>query len=186
MRRQGGRKRAGRTEYKLTEQAKASFIVRRSDGEEGKDGEDNFNFNKHCKKERGKWNEKSKVITKILGIFAGFVLVATTLGNDSVTVNAAEVESATEVSGASVSDANEKRQWKRPLAAHQTVMKRQKSRKERRNLKRERRMSRKQPPKIMRKVQKAGQESESAAVTPKRGQKQRRLKQRQLLRLQRK
>ena len=52
---------------------KASFIVRRSDGEEGKDGEDNFNFNKHCKKERGKWNEKSKVITKILGIFAGFL-----------------------------------------------------------------------------------------------------------------
>ena len=106
------------------------------------------------KKERGKWNEKGKVITKILGIFAGFCSGCYYVRNDSVTVNAAEVESATEVSSASASDANEKRQWKRPLQLHPTVMKRQKSRKERRNLKRERRISRKQPPKIMRKVQK--------------------------------
>ena len=72
MRRQGGRKEREEQNINLQSRRKASFIVRRSDGEEGKDGEDNFNFNKHCKKERGKWNEKGKVITKILGIFAGF------------------------------------------------------------------------------------------------------------------
>ena len=72
MRRQGGRKEREEQNINIQSRCKTSFIVRRSDGEAEKDGEDNFDFNKHCKKERGKWNEKGKVITKILGIFAGF------------------------------------------------------------------------------------------------------------------
>ena len=50
MRRQGGRKEREEQNINIQSRHKASFIVRRSDGEEGKDGEDNFN--KHCKKER--------------------------------------------------------------------------------------------------------------------------------------
>lgn len=158
MRRQGGRKEREERNINLQSRRKASFIVRRSDGEAEKDGEDNFDFNKHCKKRGESGMKRAKSLQRFWAFLLVFVLVATTLGNDSVTVNAAEVESATEVSSASASDANEKRQWKRPLQLHQTVMKRQKSRKERRNLKRERRMSRKQPPKIMRKVQKRDRE----------------------------
>lgn len=61
--------------------------------------------------------KRAKSLQRFWAFLLVFVLVATTLGNDSVTVNAAEVESATEVSGASVSDANEKKTVEETSAA---------------------------------------------------------------------
>mgnify|MGYP007042244244 CR=1 FL=1 len=69
-------------------------------------------------KKRGESGMKrAKSLQRFWAFLLVFVLVATTLGNDSVTVNAAEVESATEVSGASVSDANEKKDSGRDLCS---------------------------------------------------------------------
>ena len=69
-------------------------------------------------KKRGESGMKrAKSLQRFWAFLLVFVLVATTLGNDSVTVNAAEVESATEVSGASVSDANEKKTVEETSAA---------------------------------------------------------------------
>ena len=69
-------------------------------------------------KKRGESGMKrAKSLQRFWAFLLVFVLVATTLGNDSVTVNAAEVESATEVSGASASDANEKKTVEETSAA---------------------------------------------------------------------
>ena len=61
--------------------------------------------------------KRAKSLQRFWAFLLVFVLVATTLGNDSVTVNAAEVESATEVSSASASDANEKKTVEETSAA---------------------------------------------------------------------
>ena len=69
-------------------------------------------------KKRGESGMKrAKSLQRFWAFLLVFVLVATTLGNDSVTVNAAEVESATEVSSASASDANEKKTVEETSAA---------------------------------------------------------------------
>ena len=101
--------------------------------------------------------KRAKSLQRFWAFLLVFVLVATTLGNDSVTVNAAEVESATEVSSASASDANEKKTVEETSAASSDSDEKAEVPEGTQKSEEGRRMSRKQPPKIMRKVQKAGQ-----------------------------
>lgn len=51
--------------------------------------------------------KKAKSLQRLWAFLLVFVLAATTLGNDSMTVTAAEVESAAEISSEPASDANE-------------------------------------------------------------------------------
>ena len=109
-------------------------------------------------KKRGESGMKrAKSLQRFWAFLLVFVLVATTLGNDSVTVNAAEVESATEVSSASASDANEKKTVEETSAASSDSDEKAEVPEGTQKSEEGKADEPEQPPKIMRKVQKAGQ-----------------------------